>query len=223
MRIYAAIQVENISDAEQQSSNALDTGADGIMLVSEGENGNVDSYIRILQVLGSLSTGSYGNASIGVNFLGLELPASLTILAKNSLVLPNIIWADSVTDFIYPEELVHRRSQLPKIWGSIASKQTAELSDNPVEVIRQFDRAASDIDMVVVTGEETGVAPSPLKLSMLPRDQISMICIGSGVDKQNVTYFAGVADTAIVGTSVRTNGQLDSSKLASLVRIAHSL
>lgn len=72
-------------------------------------------------------------------------------------------------------------------------------------------------DALIVTGTETGAAADPGRLRELRTEVDAPLLVGSGLTADNAAQFTD-ADGAIVGTSLKTDGRVDRSKVEALVR-----
>jgi len=82
--------------------------------------------------------------------------------------------------------------------------------------------ALHDADAVVVTGRETGDAPSigqlrEARAGIAGSGRQVPVLIGSGLDADNAEDLLAECDGAIVGTALMTGGRMDSAKLARLL------
>ncbi|MEZ5417180.1 MAG: BtpA/SgcQ family protein [Vicinamibacterales bacterium] len=73
-------------------------------------------------------------------------------------------------------------------------------------------------DAVIVTGDLTGLAPSPADVEEARRGAASIpVLVGSGLDDTNAGQLLGAADGAIVGTFVRPGIAVDPERLRRLM------
>ena len=76
-------------------------------------------------------------------------------------------------------------------------------------------------DSVIITGFETGVAPSPKKIKTIKEEVNIPVIIGSGVNLHNVKELFKYADGAIVGSEFKVNGcwknELDKKRIEAFI------
>ena len=72
-------------------------------------------------------------------------------------------------------------------------------------------------DALIVTGAETGAPADPARLRELRDTVDAPLLLGSGLTAGNAVQFAG-ADGAIVGTSLKSDGRVDRTRVTALVR-----
>jgi len=77
-------------------------------------------------------------------------------------------------------------------------------------------------DGVIVTGEETAMAPNMDELRRARAAARGPLLVGSGTTPENVADILSLADAAIVGSTLKRGGiwssELDSERTAALVR-----
>ncbi len=72
-------------------------------------------------------------------------------------------------------------------------------------------------DALIITGVATGAAADPSRLRSVRENVDAPLLIGSGLTAENAAQFQ-VADAAIVGTSLKTNGVVDARRVEAVVR-----
>lgn len=70
------------------------------------------------------------------------------------------------------------------------------------------DVAAALADGIIVTGQETGMAPRPEEIAALRKAVPIPLLIGSGLSPENLKELLPLADGAIVGSSFKVDGEL---------------
>jgi membrane complex biogenesis BtpA family protein len=78
-------------------------------------------------------------------------------------------------------------------------------------------------DAVIVSGAATGDPPDPAAVALAKRGAGDMpVLVGSGLDAANAPALLGVADGAIVGTSLKQGDYIAAERVAAIVRVARS-
>ncbi len=79
-------------------------------------------------------------------------------------------------------------------------------------------------DAIIITGDETGQAPSVQCLEKVKKVVGSLpVLIGSGCSKENASELLAACDGAIVGTSLIQNDQINAEEALALVKIRNAL
>lgn len=171
----------------------------------------------------------------GVNILRNDVLSALAVAAVTGarLVRANVLTGTMYTDqgpiAGKAAEAARARSALAadvEIWADVMVKHS---TPPPGLEIRQ---AASDTverglaDAVVVTGTGTGAAPG-LDVARSVREAVpkgTRVVIGSGADPENLASWAEVADSVIVGSSTKFDGdarnRVDPTRAGRLVQAA---
>jgi len=177
------------------------------------------------------------NLPIGVNLLRNDALGALAIAAVTGAafirvnVLTGIMYTDQGPIVGRADELARRRATVApgiEIWADVMVKHA---TPPPGLDIRQ---AADDTvvrglaDAVIVSGPGTGVEPdlheAGLVRSVIPKG--TRLVIGSGARTGNLGRLAEVADTVIVGSSIKVDevptSPLDPARVSSFVAEARS-
>lgn len=115
-----------------------------------------------------------------------------------------------------------------KIFGSAVSKHGAPLVKMPVEFQAKEVAYRAMADVILVCGERTGEEPEMDNLIRVKRAVPDKpIFLGSGLTKKNVVKFFKHADGAIVGTSIKVDGNVhkpvDVKRLKALIKIVQKI
>ncbi len=104
------------------------------------------------------------------------------------------------------------------ILADLRVKHAAPLAPREITAEAADLRGRGHADGVIVSGAATGSAADPTVLAEV-RDALPAcpLLVGSGVTADNVEFFAGVADAAIVGTSLKVDGLVDARRTARLL------
>ncbi len=200
--LYPAIHVRDIKQAREQTSIVLNEGgASGVFLVN---NGGLVSSGKLLWMT-ELIKKDFPKHFIGVNPLGMSTTEALACALMQDGGFDGL-WTDNggvledgdsayLADGL--ESSLEKRAA--KYFGSIAMKYQPKVL-NLSSVARV---AAKYFDVVVTSGEKTGVPPSVEKVRTI-RDAIGdkKFALASGVDSDNIVQYLPYADIFIVGTSL---------------------
>lgn len=158
----------------------------------------------------------------GVNVLRNDALSALGIAAATgaAFIRVNIHTGAMVTDQGIIEgdayETLRRRAALAPdvlIFADYLVKHATPLGEVSARDLRLRGLA----DALIVTGAETGSAADPTRVRALRESVDAPLLIGSGLTAENASQFAE-ADGAIVGTSMKTHGAIDASRVEALVR-----
>jgi membrane complex biogenesis BtpA family protein len=168
---------------------------------------------------------------IGVNVLRNDGESALAIAAATGaeFVRINVLVGAMVTDqgIIEGEaaSILRRRRELAPevlIFADHMVKHAAPLAAYDERQLAKDLRLRAAADAVIVSGSETGGVADPERLKMLRETIDAPLLVGSGLTEENASQFAGLADGAIVGTSILSDGRLgqpvDASRLAALAQ-----
>lgn len=104
------------------------------------------------------------------------------------------------------------------IFADFLVKHAAPLAEvHPRQAAKDL-RERGLADAIIVTGTETGAAADPSRLRMV-RETLAdaPLLVGSGLTPENASVFAD-ADGAIVGTSLKSDGRVDPSRVEAVAR-----
>jgi uncharacterized protein len=88
-----------------------------------------------------------------------------------------------------------------------------------------FEQSAKDLryrgmaDAIVVSGAETGAPADPGRFERLRAVVDAPLLVGSGLNESNAATYRAIANGAIVGTSIKSNGRVDAEKLRRLKEV----
>jgi membrane complex biogenesis BtpA family protein len=171
-----------------------------------------------------------GSLPVGVEILLNDPEASLAVaLAARADFIRTDYFVDEMSRPEYgvmriaPEQVIAYRA-------GIGAERVLVLADIQVKYAQMLaPRALAEsarearehgADAIVVTGARTGSAPSPEEvLSAREGAGNCPVLIGSGLDPANARALLGVADGAIVGTSLMSDGRATSQKVADLAAV----
>lgn len=102
----------------------------------------------------------------------------------------------------------HLGAQRVALWADIQTKYTRNLLPQPLEQ-SALDAQAAGADVLIVTGAATGQA-TPLEAVAQVKGVVNIpVVVGSGTSIRNVGQVLSVADGAIVGSSLKYDGQAE--------------
>jgi uncharacterized protein len=157
----------------------------------------------------------------GVNVLRNDALSALAVAAATgaAFIRVNVHTGAAVTDQGIIEgdayATLRKRAALAPdvlIFADYLVKHATPLGEASAKDLRERGLA----DAIIITGSETGAAADPARLHSL-RDLDAPLLLGSGLTAENAHDFPD-ADGAIVGTSLKTNGVVDRSRVEAVVR-----
>ena len=178
------------------------------------------------------------NLPVGVNILRNSGLAALAVCLAvgGQFIRVNIFTDASVTDQGIIQgcahDLVRYRKQLSatniRIFVDIHSKHAIPLRERPLEESAQDAAHRGMADALIVTGTRTGVEPRPSDIEVIKASVPDRpLIVGSGVHSGNVGRLFGLADGAIVGTSLKKDGitenPVDEKRVKELMKLVRAL
>jgi len=156
---------------------------------------------------------------VGINVLRNDALSALGIAVATgaAFLRVNVLMGASVTDQGLIQgpahRLLRRRSELGskvKIFADVLVKHARPLgpADTAESARELLQRGLADV--LIVTGKATGREPDGEELALVKEAAgKNPVLAGSGVRPENVSKILAVADGAIVGTSLKTDGQTE--------------
>ncbi len=125
-----------------------------------------------------------------------------------------------------PAEIIAYRASIGgqgiALWTDVQVKYSTMLEAKPIEEsARQAEAAGSD--GVVVTGRASGDPPTLDDLRAAKRGTRLPVIVGSGLDTGNARELLAIADTALVGTSLKTGTVIDLAKARRLMEVVEEI
>jgi hypothetical protein len=171
----------------------------------------------------------------GVNVLRNDALSALGIAAVTGAafirvnVLTGVIYTDQGPIVGRADELARRRAALApdvEIWADVLVKHATPPPGLDIRQAAEDTVSRGLADAVVVSGPGTGLEPdlqeAGLARSVIPKG--TRLVIGSGAEAGNLGRLVEVADTIIVGSSLKADGTasspLDMARVASFVEVA---
>jgi membrane complex biogenesis BtpA family protein len=172
---------------------------------------------------------------VGVNVLRNDALSALAIAAVTGAgfirvnVLTGVMYTDQGPIVGRADELARRRAWLApevEIWADVMVKHATPPPGLDIDQAVEDTVLRGRADAVIVSGSGTGVAPdandSARARAVLPKGIRLVIGSGAGVD--NLGTLAELADTVIVGSSLKVDGvatgRLDPGRVATFIEAA---
>lgn len=221
-----AVIASAIRDAKRLASG----GADGVVFENFGDvpffRGRVDAETVASMTRVVTEVMREVQLPFGVNVLRNDASSALAIAVATgaAFIRVNVHTGAMVTDQGIIEgraaATLRKRAALrcdAAIFADFLVKHAAPLGEiDPLQAVKDL-RLRGLADAIIVTGTATGAAADPARLRQL-RDAVDApLIVGSGLTAENAASFAD-ADGAIVGTSLKTDGVVDATRVAALVR-----
>jgi uncharacterized protein len=210
-----------IDSARRDARAAAEGGASGIVFENFGDRPFFKSVgAETVAAMTRVITEVTGEVTLpfGVNVLRNDGESALAIAAATgaAFIRVNVLVGAMLTDQGLIEgraaELVRSRQRLAPevaIFADHLVKHAAPLVDyDPLQLARDA-RFRGRADALIVSGKETGASADPIMLGRLREAIDAPLLIGSGLTLETADAYAA-ADGAIVGTSVKKEGRLDS-------------
>jgi membrane complex biogenesis BtpA family protein len=172
---------------------------------------------------------------VGVNVLRNDALSALAIAAVTGAgfirvnVLTGVMYTDQGPIVGRADALARRRSWLApdvEVWADVMVKHATPPPGLGIEQAVEDTVLRGGADAVIVSGSGTGVAPDTDQAAraraVLPKG--TRLVIGSGAGADNLGTLAQVADTVIVGSSLKVDGvateRLDQRRVAAFLETA---
>lgn len=212
-KIYPVIHFLNRDVAFEEAQKAIDSGADGIFLISHRGND-----AELLSVACSIKV-EHPGFPIGVNFLSME-GLDATIAARKS-DLP-MVWGDDLgvdstgfTDMglsIRAQKAVHPNGF--DVFASVAFKYRPH-EPNPSLAAKNALEAGF---IPTTSGSGTGSAPELGKIITMSQATGGMLAVASGMTPENIAAYAPYLSHILVATGIAQDEfRIDVAKLKKLI------
>lgn len=235
MQVHPVIHLRSPDQAITEGEKALDYGADGVFLIDHRVDYDTNQLIDAFNGLRESRPKSF----IGVNLLQLSAVRALEYLEdshkeKRLSQLPNALWADDIDglskeEYKSVEEMkmaIGKSASNVLLLGGIAFKYSGSYTEDPNEAAGQVERLQPFVDVVTTSGRATGEPPTVAKIHAMKQVAEKPIAVASGLNANNLKYFAGLVDMVLVASSIETgpySGILDVAKLEEIIKAAHSI
>lgn len=229
IEIYPVVHVQDTTQAVEQSTLALEAGADGVYLIDH-YNFDVADLIDAFNA----TKEERPNNFVGINFLQFNSAANAFLYLKRAETnkeikhYPDGLWVDDAIP--QKEKTLEIRRRWPnlrsiKYLGGVSFKYTKTYSDMPRFSAWEAFKLAPFVDVVTTSGSGTGKAPIPQKISAM-KEVIGKkkLAVASGITAANLREYHGV-DQLLVASSIekeKYGGDFDPEKVAEIVQLAHA-
>ncbi|MFP4462091.1 MAG: BtpA/SgcQ family protein [Thermotogota bacterium] len=100
------------------------------------------------------------------------------------------------------------------------------ISDRTVEE-QAFDAESEGAEVLICTGFETGIAPTPDRIDSFKKSTSLPVILGSGINAENAYQLLSISDGAIVGSYFKKNGnwknEVERSRVAQFMEVVRKL
>ena len=219
---------EGISSALQaglRDGKALQNGGvDGLLLENYGDSPfkpapSDPETVASMTVIGT-EIAKQVDVPIGMNVLRNGALSALAIAhaTKARFIRVNVLTESLMTDQGMingcAHDLMRYRRQLGaedvQVYADVRSKHAAPIVSRPIEESARDTAHRGMADALIVTGPHTGVEPDRDQLRRVKESVADRpVLIGSGLTSRNAVKLLREADGAIVGTSLKENGQIE--------------
>jgi uncharacterized protein len=210
--------------AEQEAAALTTGGVNGIIVENFFDapftKGRVDTSTACAMALAVKRIMSVSELPVGVNVLRNDALTALAVAATTGarFIRVNVLTGAMLTDQGIIEGEAHAlhlyRRQLMaskdvKILADVLVKHASPLAESDIQLIAKDTIRRGLADGLIVSGTATGAAPdmSDFRAVKEVLPEIPLFC-GSGCTASNITDILSVADGAIVGTSLKRQGEV---------------
>jgi len=232
MKVFPVVHIRQPELAIKQAQLALELGADGVYLIDHSAD-----TVALFDTFNGVSQDN-PKAYIGVNLLGFRPLAACNIIEKefqNGKLrrIPDGLWADNALDEnshgetkIYKQNTEDLRGM--RYLGGVAFKYTPDFTDDPERAYQKVVQARDRVDIVITSGEKTGIAPSVAKIKSMKQavGATGTLAVASGISLENLGEYAGIVDEVLVASSVETipySGIFHKAGLQAFITKAHDI
>lgn len=219
--------LDAVIDAALADGRAIrDGGCDGFIVENYGDKpftrGRVEAETVAAMTRVIVEVAREVELPFGVNVLRNDALSALAIAAATgaAFIRVNVHTGAAVTDQGIIEgdayATLRKRAALAPdvlIFADFLVKHATPLGEVSARDLRLRGLA----DAIIVTGAETGAAADPQRLREVREAIDAPLLLGSGLTADNASTFAG-ADGAIVGTSIKSGGVVDTERVRAVVR-----
>lgn len=197
------LPVIHVTDYDQTAKNTkvcFDNGADGVWYI----NHNIDS-LTMIEIIREIRK-SFQKEWIGLNILDMNAPSVFNLVTKLDFRVDGV-WCDNsyitesenncVADLVLTNMLDGKYSGL--YFGSIAFKGQYK----PNDLAKNVKMALKYVDVIVTSGEQTGIAPLIDKVENIHSNCENVpIAIASGININNVAFYKKYVTCFMVWTGI---------------------
>ena len=222
---YRGDEISEALDAALRDARALQAGGiDGLLVENYGDSPFKPAPSDPETVASMTAIGREISRQVslpmGVNVLRNGALAALAIAhaIRARFIRVNVLTESLMTDQgiinACAHDLMRYRKHLGaaavQIYADVRSKHAAPVVSRPIEESTRDTAYRGMADALIVTGPHTGAEPDRDQLRRVKRSVPDRpVLIGSGLTSRNAARLLGEADGAIVGTSLKENGQIE--------------
>ena len=222
---YSDDGISQAIDAALRDARPLKNGgADGLMIENYGDTpfkptpSDPETVASMTMIGREISRAV--DLPMGVNVLRNGALAALAIahVIRAHFIRVNVLTESLVTDQgiinACAHDLMRYRKRLGaadvQVYADVRSKHAAPIVLRPIEESARDTAYRGMADALIVTGPHTGVEPDRDQLGRVKESVPDRpVLIGSGLTSRNAVKLWREADGAIVGTSLKENGQIE--------------
>lgn len=232
MKVFPVVHIKQPEVAIGQAHLALELGADGVYLIDHSAD-----TVALFYTFNGVSQDN-PKAYVGVNLLGFRPVAACAVIEEafqNEKLrrIPDGLWADDALDENRRGETKMYKQNTDDLkgmryLGGVAFKYTPEFTDDPDQAYREVIQLRGRVDVVITSGEKTGVAPSVAKIRSMKQavGESGTLAVASGISLENLGDYAGIIDEVLVASSVETapySGTFNETVLQAFITKAHDV
>lgn len=220
MKVLPVIHHLTIKLSIEQAKIALAAGADGVFLISHGDQDDEldEAHLHIKS--------QFPDAFIGVNYLSVRSPSrAFSRALKNEY---SAVWIDNVgicdgAVSVHGAELLAEVSaarlagDIPQVFGSVAFKYQRETNNPSTDAY-----IAHRLGYIATTsGARTGLPPEFAKIVAMSQSTGGTLAVASGLTPENLSLFKLRVSHALVSTGIsKDEHRLDEHKLHAFIQVA---
>ena len=239
---YRGSMAEVVDTAVSDAGLLVQSGFPSLLIENFGDSpfypGSVPAETVAAMSVAVEAVISEWDAVVGINVLRNDARSALAVAAATgaAFIRVNVLAGTMFTDQgpivgEAAEVLRSRRALCPsvEIWADVMVKHATPPPGSDPALLAGDILERSGADAVIVSGSGTGAKPD-LETAGMIREAIgreARLVIGSGATVENLAELAGVADTVIVGSSLKHDGeaanQVDPERALAFVEAARTV
>ncbi len=213
---------DEVIDFAIKDANALvEGGVDGLLIENFGDTPyfkEVPKYVLPFFTRVAYEIKKEFDLPLGINVLRNDAIAALAIATaiNAEFIRVNVYTGIALTDQGIIEGKAHETLRLKRIlksdvriFADVHVKHAYHFFDIAQEAKHAYFRGKADA--LIVTGRETGEAPSVEDVKKVKQATNAPVLVGSGVNVNNIKNFLEVADGFIIGTYFKKNGKVENA------------
>jgi len=209
--IIPVIHVIDQKQVEDNLKTINEVGLDKCFLINHQRN-----WFHLSEIYTNLKlneSGFYFNLNVGINFLDLNLDASIIKLKQHN-INPSMIWEDNFLNCEKPRKSLDYKGLY---FGGVAFKYQKQPKENELENVCLS--AMKVVDVITTSGDYTGKAASISKIEKI-RNFIGNfpLAVASGISSENIDNYKHLIDYVLVASSITDNNEIiNKNKLENLI------